>query len=272
MRTSTVLERNNVTVTGRPDGPVLLLGNGFGVDQDVWRRLLPHFTDDHRIVLFDHVGSGGSDLSAYDSARYSSLEGYAADVVQICAELDLREVTYVGHSVGAMIGVLAAAAEPDRFAELVLVAPSPRYVDDPADGYVGGFSQADIDETLESLDTNYTAWAQAMAPMVMGNPARPELGEELTGGFVHTDPTIAREFARVLFTSDHRADLARVRTPSLVLQCRSDILAPVVVGEYLGRHLAGSTVVQLEATGHCPQVSAPAETAAAIRAFRDRVR
>ena len=272
MRTSTVLERNNVTVTGRPDGPTLLLGNGFGVDQDVWRRLLPSFTDDHRVVLFDHVGATGSDESAYDSARYGSLHGYADDLLRICAELDLHDVTYVGHSVGAMIGVLASIADPAPFRDLVLIAPSPRYVDDPADGYVGGFSQADIDGVLESLDTNYTAWAQATAPMVMGNPSRPELGAELTGGFVHTDPTIAREFARVLFTSDHRADLPHVTVPSLVLQCAEDVLAPLAVGEYLGRHLPFSTVVHLAATGHCPQVSAPEETAAAILAHRGRAR
>jgi sigma-B regulation protein RsbQ len=231
----------------------------------MWRSVWPAFADDHRIVLFDHVGAGRSDLSAYDPERYATLHGYADDVLELCRELDLHDVVFVGHSVSAMIGVLAAAAAPDRFDRLVLVGPSPRYIDD--DGYVGGFNREDVEGLLEAMDSNYLGWSSAMAPVIMGNPERPELGEELTNSFCRTDPEIARRFARTTFLGDNRADLARVRTPSLILQCSQDAIAPEVVGEYVHRHLAGSRLVQLEATGHCPNLSAPDETIAAIRAF-----
>ena len=188
----------------------MLFAHGFGCDQNMWRHVAPAFEDDYRIVLFDHVGAGGSDLSAYDPERYASLHGYAEDVLEICRELDLWDVVFVGHSVSAMIGVLAAVEEPERFAALVLVGPSPRYIDD--DDYVGGFTREDIDELLESLESNYLGWSSAMAPVIMGNPDRPELGEELTNSFCRTDPEIARRFARVTFLSDNRADLAARRT------------------------------------------------------------
>jgi sigma-B regulation protein RsbQ len=260
-----VLSRHAVVLSGRPDGPPMLFAHGFGCDRTMWRAVAPAFEADHRVVLFDHVGHGRSDTSAYDPDRYASLDGYAADVLDICAALDLTGVTFVGHSVSAMIGVLAAIERPDRFARLVLVAPSPRYVDDH--GYVGGFGRADIEDLLESLDSNYLGWSAATAPMIMGNPERPELGDELTNSFCRTDPAIARQFARVTFLSDNRADLARVRTPALVLQCADDVIAPREVGEYVHRELAGSTLVHLAATGHCPNLSAPAETVAAIRAY-----
>ena len=263
-----VAGRNNVTVGGDPDGRPIVFAHGFGCDQDMWRRLLPAFTADHRTVLFDHVGAGRSDLTAYDSRKYASLEGYAADLLEVCAELDLRDVVLVAHSVSAMMAVVAAAQEPARFARLVLVAPSPSYLDHPEDGYVGGFSREDIDGLLESLDSNYTAGAAAMAPMVMG-PGDPELGEELRASFCRTNPATAREFARVTFLSDTREVLGRVPTPTLVLQCTNDLLAPVHVGEYVRDRLPDATLVHLEATGHCPHVSAPEETAAAIRAFLD---
>jgi sigma-B regulation protein RsbQ len=243
----------------------MLFAHGFGCDQHMWRWVTPAFADDYRIVLFDHVGAGGSDLAAFDRERYGSLQGYARDVLEICEELDLRDVVFVGHSVSAMIGVLAALEQPERFSRLILVGPSPRYVD--ADGYVGGFSREDIDGLLESLDSNFLGWSRAMAPAIMGNPDRPELGEELTNSFCRTDPEIARHFARVTFLSDNRADLAGVRTPALVLQCRDDAIAPMAVGEFVHRELAGSTFVVLDATGHCPNLSAPAATIAAIRAF-----
>lgn len=267
MQVTTATGRNHVMTAGRVDGPVLLFAHGFGCDQDMWQRMLPAFTDDYRVVLFDHVGAGHSDLTAYDRAKYASLDGYASDLLQICAELDLRDVVLVGHSVSAMMAVVAAVAEPTRFSRLVLVAPSPRYIDDPTDGYVGGFSREDIDGLLESLETNYFAWASAMAPMVMGNPDAPELGNELAGRFCQTDPDIAHDFARVTFLSDTRDLLAKVSTPSLILQCSEDMLAPTEVGDYVHRQLAGSTLVQLAATGHCPQVSAPQETAEAIRDY-----
>jgi sigma-B regulation protein RsbQ len=243
----------------------MLFAHGFGCDQNMWRHVAPAFADDYRVVLFDHVGAGGADPSAWDPDRYSSLEAYAADVLEICGALGLDDVVFVGHSVSAMIGVLAAAREPDRFSKLVLVGPSPRYIDD--DGYVGGFAREDIEELLESLDSNFLGWSSAMAPVIAGNPDRPELGEELTNSFCRTDPEIAKHFARVTFLSDNRADLDAVRTPALVLQCADDAIAPQPVGEYVHRRLADSRLVLMEATGHCPNLSAPAETIAAIRAF-----
>jgi sigma-B regulation protein RsbQ len=260
-----VLERNNVHVAGNPDGRPMLFAHGFGCDQNMWRYVTPAFADDHRLVLFDHVGAGGSDLSAFDPDRYATLGGYADDVIAICDELGLQDVVLVGHSVSAMIGVIAANRRPDLFGALVLVAPSPRYTDD--EGYVGGFSDADIEELLEALDSNYLGWSTAMAPVIMANADRPELGDELTTSFCRTDPEIARHFARVTFTSDNRSDLAGVRTPTLVLQCREDVIAPQAVGEFVHRQVAGSALTVLDAVGHCPNLSAPDATVAAIRAF-----
>jgi sigma-B regulation protein RsbQ len=218
-------------------------------------------------VLFDHVGNGKSDLSAYDDARYSSLAGYADDILEILHEHDLWDVVFVGHSVSAMIGVLAAIAEPERFAKLVLIGPSPRYINEPAEDYVGGFGRSDIDSLLDSLDSNYLGWSSQMAPVIMGNADRPELGEELTNSFCRTDPAIAKKFARVTFLSDNRDDLLKLRTPSLILQCSDDVIAPIVVGDYVHHHTAGSTFVQLNATGHCPNLSAPEETIDAMKAW-----
>ncbi|MFI1018440.1 alpha/beta fold hydrolase [Streptomyces sp. NPDC020965] len=260
-----IASRNNVVVTGRVDGPVLMLAHGFGCDQNMWRLVVPTLAEDFRLVLFDYVGSGRSDLSAWSEGRYSSLHGYATDVVEICEELDLRGVTFVGHSVSAMIGVLAAAAAPERFARLAMVAPSPRYIDE--DGYRGGFTAADIDELLESLESNYLGWSAAMAPAIMDNPDRPELGEELTAAFCATDPDIARVFARTTFLSDSRADLANVTLPTLVLECAQDMIAPREVGAYVHARIPGSRLVTLDATGHCPQLSSPEATADAIAAF-----
>ena len=200
-----VLARCNVHESGRLDGQPMLFAHGFGCDQQMWRLVTPRFEDRYRLVLFDHVGAGGSDLSAYDPDRYASLEGYADDVLEVCRALDLEDVIFVGHSVAAMIGVLAASREPERFAKLVFVGPSPRYIDDT--DYVGGFSEADITELLESLESNYLGWSNAMAPVIMGTPDRPELGEELTASFCRTDPEIARQFARVTFLADNRDDL-----------------------------------------------------------------
>jgi sigma-B regulation protein RsbQ len=261
-----VREKNHVTMTGRADGPVVLLAHGFGCDQNLWRLVVPALEADFRVVLFDHVGAGHSDLSAWSEERYSTLDGYAADVLELCRELDLRDVVYVGHSVASMIGVLAAVAEPGRFAKLVLLTPSPRYIDDD-DGYRGGFSQADIDELLDSLDSNYLGWSAAMAPAIMDNPERPELGDELTNSFCRTDPHIASVFARATFLSDNRADLSRVTVPTRVIECAKDMIAPHEVGAFVHAAISGSELVTLDAIGHCPQLSAPEATAQAIRAF-----
>lgn len=260
-----VLQRNHVTVAGRPDGRPMLLAHGFGCDQSMWRHVAPAFAHDHRIVMFDLVGAGSSDLSAWDPDRYAALDGYADDVLEIVSELELHDVVFVGHSVSAMIGVLAANREPERFGALVLVSPSPCYVDDG--DYRGGFSRADVEALIDALDANHLGWSRAMAPTIMGNADRPELGAELTSSFCRTDPEIAKHFARVTFLSDNRADLARVSVPTLVLQCREDVIAPPVVGEWVARAVPGSRLALLEATGHCPNLSAPEETSAAIRAF-----
>jgi sigma-B regulation protein RsbQ len=265
MRRIGAVSRNNVVLTGRDDAPVVMLAHGFGCDQNMWRLVAPGLAKDFRVLAFDHVGSGRSDLSAWQPDRYATLDGYADDVLEMCRELDLRQIVFVGHSVSAMIGVLAAIREPDRFSKLILLGPSPRYVDDA--GYRGGFSQADIEELLESLDSNYLGWSAAMAPVIMGNPERPELGEELTNSFCRTDPQIARAFARTTFLSDNRADLARITVPTLVLQCSRDVIAPPEVGAFVHAQIPGSQLVTLPATGHCPQLSAPEATLAAIAAF-----
>ena len=259
------LARNNVRVSGNPAGQPMLFAHGFGCDQNMWRFVAPEFAERFRIVLFDYVGMGHTDPATYDRRRYATLDGYAQDVLEICAELELTDVVFVGHSVSSMIGLLAARKEPERFARLVMVGPSPRYINDG--DYIGGFTEPDIEGLLDSMDSNYLGWSSAMAPVIMGNGDRPELGEELTNSFCKTDPEIARQFARVTFLSDNRADLAGVTIPTLVLQCADDVIAPDTVGVYVAEQLADAQLVRLKATGHCPNLSAPEETAAAIRAF-----
>jgi sigma-B regulation protein RsbQ len=265
MGSAGVRRRNNVVVTGPEDGPVMMLAHGFGCDQNMWRLVAPSLAEDFRVVLFDHVGAGRSDPAAWQPERYATLDGYADDVLRICRELDLQRVVFVGHSVSAMIGVLASSREPDRFSKLILVGPSPRYIDDA--GYRGGFSRADIDELLESLDSNYLGWSAAIAPVIMGNPERPELAQELADSFCRTDPAIARAFARTTFLSDNRADLAKVTVPTLILQCARDAIAPAEVGAFVHDQIPGSALVTLPATGHCPQLSAPDATLAAVASF-----
>jgi sigma-B regulation protein RsbQ len=260
-----VLRRNNVTVSGRADAPPLVFAHGFGCDQGMWRFVAPVFEGTHRVVLFDHVGAGGSDLSAWDPVRYRRLDGYAEDVLQILEAIDGRPVVFVGHSVSATIGLLAAARRPELFERLVLVCPSPRYIDD--DGYRGGFSAGEIEELLDTMDGNYLGWSQYIAPVIMGVPQRPELGQELASSFCRADPAIARHFARTTFLSDNRADLERVTTPALVIQCREDVIAPREVGEYVHGHLKGSEFVLLDATGHCPNLSAPGQLVDAMKSY-----
>ena len=260
-----VLERNNVNVSGVEGAQPVLFAHGFGCDQNMWRFVAPAFEDTYQVVLFDHVGAGGSDVSDYSPAKYGTLRGYARDILEICEALDLRDVIFVGHSVAAMMGVLASVTAPSRFAKLVLVGPSPRYIDDQ--GYTGGFSSADIEGLLESLGSNYLGWSSAMAPVIMGNAERPDLGQELTNSFCRTDPEIAKQFATVTFTSDNREDLPRVTLPTLILQCSDDVIAPEAVGQYVHAQIPDSRLVHLEATGHCPNLSAPEETVEAIRDF-----
>ena len=260
-----IIARNNVRVFGSGKQP-MLFAHGFGCDQNMWRYVTPAFADDYRIVVFDYIGSGKSDLRAYDAERYSSLAGYAKDVLDVVHALDLRDVIFVGHSVSSMIGVLAANAEPERFSHLIMVGPSPRYVNDPPD-YVGGFERRDIEGLLETMEKNYIGWANFLAPAVMKNPDRPELTEELEASFCSTDPVIARRFAEATFFADNRSDLAAVRVPSLIMQCSDDMIAPFAVGEYLARHLPNSTLRVLEATGHCPHMSHPGETIRVIREY-----
>jgi len=259
-----VIGRNHVQILGSGQQG-MIFAHGFGCDQNMWRLVAPAFEADFKIVLFDHVGAGQSDLTAYDAEKYSSLSGYADDLVDICRELSLRHAIFVGHSVSAMIGILASLKAPDLFDSLVLVGPSPRYINDG--DYVGGFTALEIDELLASLDDNHMGWSAAMAPAIMGNPDRPELGQELTNSFCRTDPDIAKAFARVTFTSDNRADLAKVTARTLILQCRDDIIASEEVGEFVHKSVPNSQLIVLDASGHCPNLSAPQEVISAIRRF-----
>jgi sigma-B regulation protein RsbQ len=261
-----VLQRHAVRVSGNPDGRPMVFAHGFGCDQTLWRFVAPAFEADHRVVTFDYIGAGASERAAYDPARYASLDAYAEDILAICRALDLRDVILVGHSVSATIAMLASIAEPERITDLILVTPSPRYLDDPPD-YRGGFSPADIGGLLDLMDVNATGWAAFLAPVVMGNPDRPELAADLETTFCSIDPVMARQFAEITFRGDNRSDLARVTTPSLILQCSNDAVAPMAVGAYLDRELPRSTLTIIDAVGHCPHVSHPTATIDAIRGY-----
>jgi sigma-B regulation protein RsbQ len=256
--------RNNVRISGQGD-QAILFAHGFGCDQNMWRHVAPAFEDEYKVILFDNVGAGLSDLSQFDPVKYGSLHGYAEDILAILDAADVEDVIFVGHSVSAMIGILAANRSPRHFSRLVLVGPSPSYINDG--DYIGGFNRDDIDDMLQFLDTNYLGWSSAMAPAIMGNPARPDLAVELENSFCRTDPAIARHFAATTFLSDHRADLEGFSKPALILQCSDDVIAPDAVGRYMHARMPGSTFVQLRATGHCPNLSAPEETLAAIRHY-----
>jgi sigma-B regulation protein RsbQ len=259
-----VFKRNNVMITGA-GARSILFSHGFGCDQHMWTEVARTFERDFRVILFDHVGAGRSDLTAYNSAKYATLQGYADDVVEIGRELGLADAIFVGHSVSAMIGALASVKAPGIFSELVMVGPSPCYID--SDDYTGGFSRDQVLELLDFLADNHLGWSAAMAPAIMGNADRPELSTTLENSFCATDPEIAREFAKVTFLSDNRADLSSIVARTLILQCRDDIIAPQCVGEYVHEHIPNSQFRLLNATGHCPNLSAPDEVAAAIREF-----
>jgi sigma-B regulation protein RsbQ len=259
-----VQQRNNVDVIG--EGPAtLLFAHGFGCDKNMWRLLAPGYASRYRTVLFDLVGSGMSDLSAYDSNKYASLAGYASDVLEIIDEFAEGPVIFVGHSVSAMIGMLAGIEAPDRIGAHVMVGPSPSYINDG--DYVGGFTRADIEGLLDTLESNYLGWSSTMAPAIMGAPERPELGVELTNSFCRTDPEIAKHFARVTFLSDHRADVAKLAAPTLILQCSDDLIAPRSVGDFMHRTLPSGTLKLIENVGHCPHLSAPCASIDAIDEF-----
>jgi sigma-B regulation protein RsbQ len=262
-----ILRRNNVQIKGK--GPqALVFAHGFGCDQNMWRYITPAFEENFQAVLFDHVGSGRSDLSSYNKSKYSSLRGYAGDVVDLIEELELKRPIFVGHSVSAMIGILAAIDRPELFDKLILVGPSPCYINDGE--YIGGFTREQIEGLIESLEANYFGWSAAMAPVIMGNSEQPALGEELTNSFCRTDPEIAKQFARVTFFSDNRADLSKLSIPSLILQCSQDVIAPIAVGEYLKQNLKKSELRIMKATGHCPNLSAPEETISLIQEYLNR--
>lgn len=258
------LKRNNVKVIGKGTQP-MLFAHGYGCDQNMWRYVYPAFEEDYQVILFDHTGAGKSDESQYSYEKYNSLEGYSEDLLEICEYLDLKDVVLVAHSVSSMIAVLAANKEPERFSRLILIGPSPRYINDG--DYAGGFNREDIDELIEALNSNYLGWAANMAPVIMGNGEKPELGEELTNSFCRTNPEIAKHFAKVTFLSDNREDLAAVKVPTLVMQCKEDVIAPREVGEYVHKNIRNSSFRILEATGHCPNLSAPEETLSVMKEF-----
>lgn len=243
----------------------MLFAHGYGCDQNMWRYITPAFQDDYKIILFDHIGFGSSDTTTYTKEQYSSLKAYAADILEICEELELQDVVFVGHSVSAMIGVLAANMEPKRFAKLVLISPSPSFINDG--DYIGGFEREDIHGLLNSLESDYLGWSNTIAPVIMGNTDRPELGQELAQSFCKSNQKVARDFAHLTFLSDCRQDLPHVKVDTLILQCSEDAIAPVSVGEYTSKQIPSSKLRVLEATGHCPNLSAPEETVAAMKSF-----
>jgi sigma-B regulation protein RsbQ len=262
-----LFHRHNIKILGSGK-KTLVLAHGYGCDQTMWRFVASEFQEEYRVVLFDYVGAGGSDLSQYRREKYGTLKGYATDVLEIIDAVGGAPVIFVGHSVSAMIGILAAIDSPSAFERLVLVGPSACYIN--SEDYFGGFSKSDIDGLLQTLDENHLGWSQAMAPVIMKNPERPELSAELAESFCRTDPEIAKHFAQVTFLSDNRLDLPFVKTPALVLQCSDDSIAPASVGFFLHQQLAGSTLVKLQATGHCPHLSSPSETVQAIKDYLNR--
>lgn len=259
-----VIERNNVIVKGSGTN-VMMFAHGFGCDQNMWRFVCPSFEAEYKIVLFDHVGAGGSDLSAYSYKKYANLDGYAHDIIEIANTLEVKDIVFVGHSVSAIMGLIAADIAPELFKSVIMVSPSPSYIND--EGYIGGFNRSEIDELLESLENNHLGWSMAMAPVIMGNPDRKELGDELSNSFCKTDPEIAKHFARTTFLTDKRDILQHAKVPSLILQCSNDVIAPVEVGHYMHERMPDSKLVIMNATGHCPNLSAPEETIAAITSY-----
>ena len=260
------ITRNNVNRLGKGK-QTMLFAHGYGCDQNMWRFITPAFQKDYDCVLFDHVGSGDSDKDSYDFEKYNTLEGYAEDIIALCDELELKNVIYVGHSVGAIMGVLAAARRPDLFDRMILIGPSPCYIN--KNGYYGGFSQQDINELVETLENNYLGWSSYITPVIIGDPEKPEFTEELHNSFCRMNPNIAKHFAKVTFLSDNRDDLFKVSTPALIIQCHPDIIAPVQVGLYVHEKMLNSNFIQLESPGHCPHLTSPELTINALKFYLD---
>ncbi|MFJ8234153.1 alpha/beta fold hydrolase [Ureibacillus sp. NPDC094379] len=260
-----VLLRNNVNIIGKGT-QAIIFAPGFGCDQNMWRLVAPAFKENYCIILFDYVGSGKSDYNAYSSSKYSNLNGYSQDILEICEALELKEVIFIGHSVGSIIGMLASIQEPDRFSRLIMIGPTPCYLNDPP-YYIGGFEREDLEGLIDMMEMNYIGWANYLAKVIMKNPDRPELSRELEESFCSTDPIVAREFAVATFFSDNREDLPKVVVPSLILQCSEDAIAPFEVGEYMHDHLSESTLYIMQATGHCPHISHPEETIRLINEY-----
>lgn len=262
-----IINRNNIHRLGKGE-KTLMFAHGYGCDQNMWRLVTPHFEADYEIVLFDHVGSGKSDEYAYDFDKYDTLQGYADDVTEICEALDLKDVIFVGHSVSSMIGLLAAKSRPDLFEKLVMIGPSPCYIDDG--DYTGGFSKADIDELIFTLESNYLGWSQYITPVIIGDPDQPEFSKELENSFCRMNPKIAKHFAKVTFTADNRDDLSDLSPPALVLQSNPDAIAPVETGKYTANKIPRATYVELDSAGHCPHLTAPEQTSAAIKQYLEK--
>ena len=268
---TSTLERSNVTISGAsgPGTQTIVFLHGLGGDQTMWRLLAPAFEDRYRVVLLDLIGAGKSDLAAYKpTTAHGTLAGHATDLLDVMSALALHDAIFVGHSVAAMIGVMAAVREPERFAKMVLISPSPRFINEG--GYTGGFEQQDINELLGAMEADYHGWSQAISPVMMGKDERPELVLELTNSFVRTNPEIAKHFARVTFFSDTRTELGFLTIPTLVVQSAHDVIAPLAVGHYINEQLADSRLVVVETGGHCPHLSAPQETLRAMDHFLHR--
>lgn len=256
--------RNHVQVTGEGQATLVFV-HGFGCDQTMWRFLAPHYAQRYRTVLYDLTGSGRSDHAAYGHERYASLHGHAEDLLEIVDAFASGPVVVVGHSVSAMIAMLATIKAPGRFAAQVMLGPSACYLNEGF--YFGGFARSEIEELLATMEANYLDWSARMAPAIMGAPGQPELGKELVDAFCRNNPDIARHFARVTFLSDHREDAPLSETPALILQCSEDLIAPRTAGEFLQRKLPNATLRMIRNVGHCAHMSAPGACVREIDAF-----
>lgn len=255
MSNQRIIARNNVKIFGEGE-QTLLLAHGFGCDQNMWRFVKSDLGKKYRLVLFDYVGSGKSDLASFSSEKYSALDGYAENIIDVCRALNLEKVTIVGHSVSSMIGLIASIDSPQYFANMVMICPSPCFLNFPPN-YFGGFERKDLEELIDLMDKNYIGWANYLAPLVMGSNNSPELIGEMSGSFCSTDPIIARVFAEATFFSDHRDILPKAKHPALVLQSRVDALASPSVGEYVQNNLPNSKMEIIDAEGHCLHMTCP---------------